>query len=504
VANYLHNPVGIEADVAMNRIINEIFIMRINIWISILVLSFSSSAFADKFKVGERVQYFGNKRNSSMYGRVTAVNTINGQETLTVKLDGLHSEIQALSETFQLVESPFEYADSSSGASGIEKNLISSLEKVTDASHMVNVTNECVKGSSFHRPETVQRVVDNSFTSQLNGQKKWNVNGVGKHFYNLMGLEDDKVIHEIVSREGSDKDIYLIDVGSGEGAWGRQVVEFLKNEFSESKKNFHIISMTGDRELEPKIEKDGNITYYQFDQFKVEDIAQELQKRGLNLTNKVDFIVSRWTLRHVVDPLGTVDQMYSLLKPGKGLLMANGFFIGDETGELHTTTSDDKWKILASGNAKSLFREGIGHDLGDFLLIRQDDRSLGLGVEYSGNVMNLSAHHDCGSQSATCFKSLDQFNSKPDRIIDTSNNGKYYGKAGSELLVQDLLKRGLLSSETHKMPEVSNPDQAQLKIEELTQVLEELKNSKMNEKMRNTVAREIERQISSIKASFNL
>ena len=65
--------------------------------------------------------------------------------------------------------------------------------------------------------------------------------------------------------------------------------------------------------------------FFKFNQFKIENISDELAKRGFNLENKVDLVVSNWTLRHLVDPFGTLKQIYGFLTPTGGKFLSNGF-----------------------------------------------------------------------------------------------------------------------------------------------------------------------------------
>jgi hypothetical protein len=43
------------------------------------------------------------------------------------------------------------------------------------------------------------------------------------------------------------------------------------------------------------------------------------------LENNVDLIVSRFSLRHMIDPIGTMLQAYDLLKPNTGLILTDDF-----------------------------------------------------------------------------------------------------------------------------------------------------------------------------------
>jgi hypothetical protein len=259
-----------------------------------------------------------------------------------------------------------------------------------------------------NRPEAIQTAVDNAFEENFEKQKDviyWKFDGSETNYY-LLQLDDELVLKHLASH-GQKNDIYIIDVGCGKGAWGTHAMEVLLGDEAckKSGKNFHIFSVTGSKECKPsKIQKD-NVTHYLFNQFKIENIDEEFMKRGFDLTKKVDLIVSRWTLRHLVDPFGTLKRMYSLLSPSQGMLLSNGFIFAFDDQEEVQRFPTSNWEILASANAVPLFRMfNLNGDNGEFLLIRNDNQELDLPLVYTGKTRSITSKYDCASKTVTVFK----------------------------------------------------------------------------------------------------
>jgi hypothetical protein len=296
----------------------------------------------------------------------------------------------------QILPSKNDNVQSSSSSSSSNTEQISSIEK----------PQKIVLGK---RPEAIQTAVDNAFEKNFEKQKDvihWYFDGSTTNYY-LLNLDDEQVLKHLASHS-QEKDIYIIDVGCGKGAWGNHAMDvLLGNEAcKKSGKNFHIFSVTGSTECETsKIQKD-NVSHYLFNQFKIENIDEEFLKRGFDLTKKVNFMVSRWTLRHLVDPFGTLKRMYGLLSPSQGMLLSNGFIFAFDDQEEIQSIPTSNWDILASTNAVPLFRMfDLNGDKGEFLLMRNDKQELDLPLAYTGKMRSLtSRNYRCASETVTVFK----------------------------------------------------------------------------------------------------
>ena len=255
------------------------------------------------------------------------------------------------------------------------------------------------------RPRAVQDAVDKAF------EKNKKENGYswaekGKEAYGLLGLNDDLVFKKLFSK--GKNEICIIDVGCGTGEWGSHAMRVLgqDEECQKTGKKVHIFSVTGGKECEREVERCGNITHCRLNQFKIENIDEEFEKRGFALKGQVDLIVSSWTLRHLVDPLGTLSRMYSLLSPSQGMLIADGFFVAFDSSNEVLSFPQECWNIFVANGVGQLFRKNEPKgDLGQFLLMRSDDQELAIPLEYTGEMRSINGYKlMCASCCVSAFK----------------------------------------------------------------------------------------------------
>lgn len=309
----------------------------------------------------------------------------------------------------------------------------------------------CAALHDFSRPEKVQAAVDKAFEANRGaGTETWLYNGLKT--YGLVGINEEALIKHFISLKK--KDIHIMDVGCAGGLWGRNIAQILQEKYKDTDTRFHILSITGGQECpEEKSEINGNIVLQQLNQFKIENIDEELIKRDFDLRNKVDLIVSNWTMRHLADPFGTVAKMYTLLNPSKGKLLTNGFLFKYENSSKTETfpgMRHDHAYILAGSNAHALFYSiKTGRDLHACLLERNDARPLELPLQYTGNIDDVSSGWQCSSLKATEFRKNENISDKLKvKILGACNAGRYYycleGDEKSEKLYDSLKGQGLL------------------------------------------------------------
>jgi hypothetical protein len=268
------------------------------------------------------------------------------------------------------------------------------------------------------RPAQVQNASDKAFKDIKDTVAgEWRLyDGSWSSGYGLVDLDEDELFEQFAHKDYKEKNIYIIDAGCAQGGWGKHAFDVLKDDrYSKSGKHFHIFSVTGGKECRELTERKGHVTLYQFNQFKIENIDEEFTKRGFDLKNKVNLIVSNWTLRHVVDPFGTVKRMYGLLSPQQGKLMSNGFLFklsdDDEIQEFPLGSQMGNENILIASNATCLFKNTTaGRNIGHFLLERNDNKELEIPLEYDGNIYNIGCRWQNESHSVTVFnkKNLDK------------------------------------------------------------------------------------------------
>ena len=298
------------------------------------------------------------------------------------------------------------------------------------------------------RPEIVQKAADKAFERNRNtGPDSWLFQGAWGYYY-LLDIKDGALVKSIARKNPEQKDVYILEAGCGHGHWGMRVADALRaDEFQKSGKHFHVISLTGGRECDESVEHFGNVTLYQFNQFKIENIQEELTKRGLNLENKVDLIVSRWTLRHLVDPWGTLNQLYGLLSPAGGKLLSNGFLFKLSGSNQVKTFPIDNESLVLDSDATVIFREyNVSRDAGEFLLERNSLAKLDIPLKYTSQVCPIGHGYQCAAmlsaefdyQEPTNTQSIKNLKQDCDQVVD-DRRGLYCGKQDQRCL--DLYQR---------------------------------------------------------------
>jgi 2-polyprenyl-3-methyl-5-hydroxy-6-metoxy-1,4-benzoquinol methylase len=293
------------------------------------------------------------------------------------------------------------------------------------------------------RPNEVQKEVDLAFKELNSSPAWWCYNG--QESYQLVAINDAKMIRHIASRTDGKKDVYLLDVGCGKCRWGNQAAKLISSEFSQSSKHFHIISLTGEKESEAGIETQGNVTHYKFNQFKIENIEELLKEKNLNLTNQVDLIVSNWTLRHLVDPIGTLKQLYNLLTPKNGYLLSSDLLFSAIGSNSTLLDGEVLCKVFSQQNSmKMLFSRTSRDDSKkyEFLLLRDNEAPFDLPLKYTGKFASGGTRYDRISDQFCTY----QLTSPIDDIDLSFEKDRYYGFYGdkkSKELYVDLEKKGL-------------------------------------------------------------
>ncbi len=280
------------------------------------------------------------------------------------------------------------------------KRKHSEVETTTDAT---NSNNKVVLGQ---RPKNIQSIVDEKFKNHETNTY-WTLNGSQR--YKLLGRNDDVILRALVFKCNAEI-VNIVDVGCGNGAWGKNAMEVLLQDENakQSGKLFRIFSVTGGLECENKTEKKDHVELYQLNQFKIENIDEAFQNRDFDLGGNVHFVISSWTLRHLVDPWGTLNKLYNLLTPSQGILIASGFFFAleNDTGTEPNILACplDNWKVLAQTNAVTLFNHYTANrDLDHFILLRVNNKELGIPLEYTGKTHDLDEAWHCGSKKVCTF-----------------------------------------------------------------------------------------------------
>jgi hypothetical protein len=188
-------------------------------------------------------------------------------------------------------------------------------------------------------PEVIEKI--DAVHQKLMRGTSWGYSG-DFGFYDLLNFnEEDVIAQRIENASPNKKDLYFIDLGAGHFRWVDAVSSFLRRKYSEAEHHFHVIGVTGEREPFDSKTTVGNVTTHKISGFKLENLLESFAQFDLQLVNSVELIVTSWTLCHLVDPLGTLEQAYHLLNCGNGFLFGTGFVSScfDERSSMSRTLS---------------------------------------------------------------------------------------------------------------------------------------------------------------------
>jgi hypothetical protein len=176
----------------------------------------------------------------------------------------------------------------------------------------------------LERPVEVDKAIDLIFDNLKHDVKsKWSVNGSEK--YNICTINDHKLVKYLIDTKSTQKEFYFVELGAGAFTWGDGLSNFLNTNYRNTPDyKFHIISVNAENDPTIIDENERCITY-KYGNFKLENILSEVLNKDLDLLNKVDFIISHFTFRHLVDPVETFWQVYSSLLKNDGLMAIDGF-----------------------------------------------------------------------------------------------------------------------------------------------------------------------------------
>lgn len=245
--------------------------------------------------------------------------------------------------------------------------------------------------SQTQRTPEIKELIDNAFLElSCKMESNWTLRNGGEK-YLLCNIDDQKLVKQIIfSAKSGKKEFYFLDLGAGGFEWGRALVDFLnsQNDFEDGL-TFHIISTRGESNINQEITQIGHCFIYEFGNFKIEDLQSEFEKRNLYLNDKLDLIVSSYTLRHLIDPLTTYLQAYNLLAPYTGLLLSEApvFSINPQSIKESFTPYINITNFIAILNLQQIPFLMYDHfqprDIKHFLVLKKDEKPLQIPFQYS-------------------------------------------------------------------------------------------------------------------------
>ena len=238
------------------------------------------------------------------------------------------------------------------------------------------------------RPPALQQKISNSFEGLTYHQvSQWGLFN-GSEGYNLCRVDEYALMKRIIlEAPKKQKEFYALDIGAGNFQWGKGLADYLNQQTDLPKDiKVHIIGIRGESNFKERVTQLDRCTLYNLGAFKIEELFEEFRKQGLELENKVDLVVSRWTFRHLVDPLGTFVQTYNLLRPGAGFFLLDGFFFLTEKDEgLSGAGNSNMLQLFLDTKAPFLMQHwNVANSLNRFLLKRPDATPCSLPMRYMG------------------------------------------------------------------------------------------------------------------------
>ncbi|RTL04310.1 hypothetical protein EKK58_10905 [Candidatus Dependentiae bacterium] len=311
------------------------------------------------------------------------------------------------------------------------------------------------------RPQEVIEAINYVFNNIAdNAYSKWYKNGDKQ--YNLANIEDKALVEKIILATPEKKDFYFLDVGAGNfhssDSWG-QFCATLIYKLKQSKRiaqdvHVHIINVRGEQNEKADDhvltwKKDDSCTLYNIGSFKIENLSSELDK--YDLTKPFDLIVSRWTLRHLVDPLGTFVQIYNRLNPDGGLYLGDGFFIDYNDVNCEYVANENISSLLHNSKAPFLIHPYQEmRSMNQFIIQRINSCPLQLPLQYK-SIRSIGGNYQCNAQKIVNFKQMPEWQDEPNMIEynygyydNYYKKSIYYGTVLSQTLFNWFLKNKLI------------------------------------------------------------
>jgi len=278
------------------------------------------------------------------------------------------------------------------------------------------------------RTPEINASISKAFQSLISdSESKWGKFN-GSDTYELCGIKEHRFVKKLIQRAPTNRtDFYVLDIGAGNFQWGRKLALYLNAKTNLPKDiTIHIIGIRGEKNQNNPITELGRCKLYELGRFQIERLAEEFPKRGLQLENKVDLVVTRWCFRHLVDPVGTFAQVYDLLRPETGHFLFDGFFIPYDNEQIRgvSINFNERMSRLCLETGAPFLTQHLesGVSLDHFVLRKLEAQSCRLKKEYSG-ILEVDSGCQIGSYAVTRFKN-------PKETEDTSSllsKGKYRG-----------------------------------------------------------------------------
>jgi ankyrin repeat protein len=282
-----------------------------------------------------------------------------------------------------------------------------------------------------HRPPRVKEAIDDTFLPLSQGVAgHWNYNG--KPAYRLCHINEHQWLIELIKKEGANrKSFYVLDVGAGDFSWAVGCANAINADPKILNDIIvYIFSVRGESNPTHQDEhrRMGKCEIFNLVKFKVEELFWEFKtNRKFDLENKVDLIVSSWCFRHLVDPLGTWEQLLKLLRENTGLLTMDGFFFlfKDQTMDDDRDSNVNMIHLLKdTKNIRFIMNSFSGGRSQNHFALKKSSNDTQVPYSYCQGLSKAS-HWQIFSECVTMFNREVEPGSKV--INFPRNDDKYYG-----------------------------------------------------------------------------
>lgn len=234
------------------------------------------------------------------------------------------------------------------------------------------------------RPQDLQEKIIKIFSEIEQSECRWSCNGE-YGLYKILNV-DEAILAINIIRHGYIKGqrvFNFLDIGSGMFKW----VDVMAEQINKAKNlpqdiAIHIWGIRGEIYDQPTTEIVEKCITHKLGSFCIENIhlRPDILENG-----EFDLIVSDWTLRHLVDPVGTFCSIYNLLRPETGLFFFNGFFWHSISENTFITEEYDEnmIKLMLLAKLNFLMRPwSDGKDINQFVVQRSSDADIQLPIKY--------------------------------------------------------------------------------------------------------------------------
>lgn len=219
------------------------------------------------------------------------------------------------------------------------------------------------------RSEELQKTIDDDFYKHCSkyttdSHYYWH-HSYGQDDYYMVNLSTQTLVQKIIS-DHTQSEINIIDVGAGNGLWGKSTIEYIVTlleeggqDISPLLKTINVYSLTGERVKNDTISGKVlaghvEVNHFFIGECNVQNISTINFAKGKDLKGQIDLVVSNLCFLHLNDPVGTMLQFYDMLRP-QGIMALQSFF-----------------SVRRSNTDGQYYREGLFRIIGIFEMLKTD------------------------------------------------------------------------------------------------------------------------------------